>query len=151
VEQRYYVPAAASWLSVLGGDHRLVQPVRVVVAFVEHAGWLVLPGGPGRVAISRPEIFNSDQGAQFTAQAFTSRLLSHGVAISMDGCGRALDNVFIERLWRTVKYEEVYLNDYDDGLVAERSLDQYFRFYCQERVHQSLGYLTPADVYHGKG
>jgi putative transposase len=114
-------------------------------------GWFCLEALDEALAISRPEIFNSDQGAQFTAQAFTSRLLSHGVAISMDGCGRALDNVFIERLWRTVKYEEVYLNDYDDGLVAERSLDQYFRFYCQERVHQSLGYLTPADVYHGKG
>jgi len=102
------------------------------------------------LAISQPEIFNSDQGAQFTAQAFTSRLLARGVAVSMDGRGRALDNVFIERLWRTVKYEEVYLKDYDDGLDAERSLDQYFRFYCQERVHQSLGYQTPADVYHGK-
>ena len=102
------------------------------------------------LAISQPKIFNSDQGAQFTAQAFTSRLLARGVAISMDGRGRALDNVFIERLWRTVKYEEVYLKDYDDGLEAERSLDQYFRFYCQERVHQSLGYRTPADVYHSK-
>ena len=103
------------------------------------------------LAIGQPEIFNSDQGAQFTAQMFTSRLLARGVAISMDGRGRALDNVFIERLWRTVKYEEVYLKDYDDGLDAERSLEQYFRFYCQERVHQSLGYRTPADVYHGKG
>jgi len=103
------------------------------------------------LAISQPEIFNTDQGSQFTSQTFTSRLLARGVAISMDGRGRALDNVFIERLWRTVKYEEVYLKDYDNGLEAERSLDQYFRFYCQERVHQSLGYRTPADVYHGKG
>ena len=102
------------------------------------------------LAISQPKIFNSDQGAQFTAQTFTSRLLARGVAVSMDGRGRALDNVFIERLWRTVKYEEVYLKDYDDGLDAERSLDQYFRFYCQERVHQSLGYQTPAEVYRGK-
>jgi len=95
----------------------------------------------------RPEIFNSDQGAQFTATAFTDRLEQRGIAISMDGRGRALDNVFIERLWRSVKYEEVYLKDYQDGWEAEASLGDYFRFYCQQRVHQSLGYRTPADVY----
>ena len=94
-----------------------------------------------------PEIFNSDQGSQFTAAAFTSRLESHGVAISMDGRGRAIDNVFIERLWRSVKYEEVYLRDYTDGWQAEASLAAYFRFYNHERIHQSLGYRTPADVY----
>ena len=95
----------------------------------------------------RPEIFNSDQGSQFTARAFTSRLEACGVAISMDGRGRALDNVFIERLWRTVKYEEVYVKDYADGWDAERQLGRYFEFYCEERVHQSLGYRTPASVY----
>ncbi len=100
-------------------------------------------------ALSRaqPKIFNSDQGSQFTATAFTSRLESRGVAISMDGRGRAIDNVFIERLWRTVKYEEVYLKDYVDGWQAEASLAAYFRFYNHERIHQSLGYRTPADVY----
>jgi putative transposase len=95
----------------------------------------------------RPEIFNSDQGSQFTAAAFTSRLEACGIAISMDGRGRALDNAFIERLWRTVKYEEVYLKDYATGWEAERSLESYFQFYCDERVHQSLGYRTPAEVY----
>jgi putative transposase len=95
----------------------------------------------------RPEIFNSDQGSQFTATAFTSRLDSAGVAISMDGRGRAIDNVFIERLWRSVKYEEVYLRDYADGWQAEASLAAYFRFYNQERIHQALGYRTPWDVY----
>ena len=95
----------------------------------------------------RPEIFNSDQGCQFTAVAFTSRLESCGIAISMDGRGRALDNVFIERLWRSVKYEEVYLKDYATAWEAEDSLTSYFHFYCQERVHQSLGYRTPAEVY----
>jgi putative transposase len=94
-----------------------------------------------------PEIFNSDQGSQFTATAFTSRLESRGVAISMDGRGRALDNVFIERLWRSVKYEEVYLHDYADGWEAEESLAAYFRFYDHERIHQSLGYRTPAARY----
>jgi putative transposase len=100
-------------------------------------------------ALSRgqPEIFNSDQGSQFTARSFTSRLESRGIAISMDGRGRALDNVFVERLWRTVKYEEVYLKDYADGWEAESSLRRHFRFYCRERVHQALGYRRPAEVY----
>ena len=95
----------------------------------------------------RPEIFNSDQGSQFTASAFTGRLEECGVAISMDGRGRALDNVFVERLWRSVKYEEVYLKDYADGWEAKRSLGRYFEFYCQRRIHQALDYRTPANVY----
>jgi len=99
------------------------------------------------LANARPQIFNTDQGAQFTATAFTSRLEKSGVAISMDGRGRALDNVFVERLWRTVKYEEVYLRDYMDGWKAEESLGDYFDFYCHERPHQALGYRTPAEVY----
>lgn len=96
---------------------------------------------------SQPEIFNSDQGSQFTATAFTSRLEGLGVAISMDGRGRAIDNVLVERLWRSVKYEEVYLKDYMNGWDAEASLAGYFRFYNQERIHQALGYRTPWEVY----
>jgi putative transposase len=96
---------------------------------------------------AKPQIFNSDQGSQFTAAAFTSRLEAVGVEISMDGRGRALDNVFIERLWRSVKYEEVYLRDYMDGWQAQESLAAYFHFYNHERIHQSLGYRTPAEVY----
>jgi putative transposase len=99
----------------------------------------------------KPEIFNSDQGSQFTASDFTSRLESCGVAISMDGRGRAIDNVFIERLWRSVKYEEVYLRDYTDGWDAEASLGVYFRLYNEERIHQSLDYRTPAEVYRDRG
>jgi len=95
----------------------------------------------------QPEIFNTDQGVQFTSVAFTSRLASRGVAISMDGRGRALDNVFIERLWRTVKYEEVYLKDYEDAWQAETSLREYFDFYCHGRRHQALEKRTPAEVY----
>lgn len=102
------------------------------------------------LATKRPEIFNSDQGSQFTAAAFTGRLEKCGAAISMDGRGRALDNVFIERLWRSVKYEEVYLRDYTDGWHAQRSLADYFRFYGEQRIHQSLDYRTPADVYHNR-
>ena len=96
---------------------------------------------------ARPEIFNSDQGSQFTSAAFTSRLEADGIAISMDGKGRALDNVFVERLWRTVKYEEVYLGEYEDGWDAERRLEKYFQFYCKERIHQALNYRTPSEVY----
>jgi putative transposase len=99
------------------------------------------------LSLARPEIFNSDQGCQFTAGAFTSRLEACGVAVSMDGRGRALDNVFIERLWRSVKWEEVYLKDYADGWEAEASLADYFRFYSHARIHQALGYRTPAEVY----
>ena len=93
-----------------------------------------------------PEIFNTDQGAQFTAEAFTGLLEQHGIRISMDGKGSYSDNLFIERLWRTVKYEEVYLKAYQDGRDARISLDNYFRFYNTERPHQALGYRTPAEV-----
>ena len=95
----------------------------------------------------QPEIFNSDQGSQYTASSFTSRLERRGIQVSMDGRGRALDNVFVERLWRSVKYEEVYLKEYCDGWEAESSLASYFRFYCHERMHQSLEYRTPMEVY----
>ncbi len=95
----------------------------------------------------QPEIFNTDQGSQFTSTLFTDRLATRGIAISMDGRGRAIDNVFVERLWRSVKYEEVYLKSYADGWEAETSLRESFRFYNHERIHQALGYRTPAEVY----
>src|SRR5262245_6549335 len=95
----------------------------------------------------QPEIFNSDQGAQFTSAEFTGRLESRGILISMDGRGRALDNIFIERLWRSVKYEEVYIRDYESVEVAIHGLNRYFEFYNRERLHQSLGYKTPESVY----
>lgn len=99
---------------------------------------------------STPEIFNSDQGAQFTSEAFTGLLKEAGVRISMDGRGRAFDNIFFERLWRTVKYEEVYLKDYRSMAEARENLRQYFRFYNTQRPHQSLAYRTPAEVYFDK-
>ena len=95
----------------------------------------------------KPEIFNTDQGSQFTGDAFTGILKQHGVRISMDGKGSYNDNLFIERLWRSVKYEEVYLKAYQDGREARIGLGNYFRFYNTERPHQALGYRTPAEVY----
>ena len=95
------------------------------------------------------EVFNTDQGVQFTAEAFTGRLESAGVAVSMDGRGRALDNVFVERLWRTVKYENIYIRCYSSVPELDRGLKEYFAFYNEERLHQSLGYETPGAIYRG--
>lgn len=95
-----------------------------------------------------PTIFNTDQGAQFTSHAFTDCLAAAGIRISMDGRGRALDNIFIERLWRSVKYEEIYLHDYDTIPTARTRLHQYFTFYNTERLHQALDYQTPAHIYY---
>ncbi len=97
----------------------------------------------------KPEVFNTDQGVQFTAAAFTGRLEAAGVSVSIDGRGRALDNVFVERLWRTVKYEDIYIRGYDTVPALHRGLAKYFAFYNEERLHQSLGYRTPAAVYRG--
>ena len=96
-----------------------------------------------------PEVFNTDQGSQFTARAFTARLEEADVAISMDGRGRALDNVFVERLWRTVKYEDIYLKDYQTPKKLASGLSAYFDFYRHERPHSSLDYRTPAEAYLG--
>jgi putative transposase len=96
---------------------------------------------------SKPWIFNSDQGVQFTSLDFTARLTAHDISISMDGRGRALDNVFVERLWRSVKQEEVYIRDYRNIGEAVDGLGRYFDFYNHRRLHQSLQYRTPATVY----
>jgi putative transposase len=97
--------------------------------------------------MTRPQVFNTDQGSQFTSIAFTDVLKDAGVQISMDGKGRVFDNIFVERLWRTVKYEEVYLKDYGGVDEARRSIGRYFEFYNNVRLHQSLGYCTPCEVY----
>ena len=98
---------------------------------------------------SQPEIFNSDQGSQFTSNDFTGVLKEAGVRISMDGRGRVFDNIFVERLWRTVKYEEVYIHDYTGPRDARQRLAGYFAFYNTERLHQALDYQTPEEIYHG--
>ena len=95
-----------------------------------------------------PEVFNTDQGAQFTSQAFTNLLKDHDIKISMDGRGRVLDNIFIERLWWTLKYQYLYLWSFDNGSQLRQGLDQWFHFYNQERSHQALDNLTPDEVYY---
>jgi putative transposase len=97
--------------------------------------------------LGKPDIFNTDQGSQFTSIDFTKVLLNAGVQISMDGKGRVFDNIFVERLWRTVKVEEVYLRDYQTVTEARYNLGRYFAFYNNQRLHQALGYRTPAEVY----
>jgi putative transposase len=97
--------------------------------------------------VGTPEIFNTDQGAQFTAAAFVKRVQASGAKVSMDGRGRALDNVFVERLWRTVKYEDVYLRDYETAKSLQAGLLRYFTFYNDERLHQSLDYQVPSAVH----
>ena len=96
-----------------------------------------------------PEIFNTDQGSQFTSEDFTSVLLDHGIKVSMDGKGRCIDNIFVERLWRSLKYEEVYLYAYDSVQEAREGIGRYFGFFNDERPHQALGYQTPASFYDG--
>lgn len=99
------------------------------------------------LTLGAPDIFNTDQGCQFTSKEFTGRLLSQGVRISMDGRGRAFDNIFIERLWRSVKYEDVYPKGYQTMAEAQEGLSHYFRFYNNKRFHQALHYRTPGEVH----
>jgi putative transposase len=146
-----YIRLAQSWMYVVvvldwyaryivswALDQTLPQPF--VTAAVQQA-----------LATATPTIWNSDQGSHFTSPQYTRLLQAAGVQISMDGRGRALDNVFNERLWRTIKYEEVYLNDYGSPREARLQLGHYITFYNHERMHQALDYRTPAEVYYQKG
>jgi len=96
----------------------------------------------------KPEIFNTDQGSQFTSSVYTERILGNDIKLSMDSKGRALDNIFIERLWRNLKYEEIYPNDYETVLDLIWTIERYFDFYNNQRIHQSLNYKTPAENYY---
>ncbi len=134
-----YLVAVMDWFSrfVLSWSLSLTMEVEFCVEALKHAlRW-------GR----RPDIFNSDQGSQFTSEKFTGELAGRQIAISMDGRGRCLDNIFVERLWRSLKYEEVYLKNYASVTEARVGIERYFRFYNHERLHQSLGYRTPAAIY----
>src|SRR5687767_5635690 len=110
-------------------------------------GWFCLDLLEEVLSRGQPEIFNTDQGVQFTAEAFTARLESAGVRVSMDGVGRCLDNVFVERLWRSVKHEDIYLRCYEAVPELSAGLGRYFPFYNEERLHQALCYRPPAAVY----
>ncbi|MBE3560438.1 MAG: transposase [Ktedonobacteraceae bacterium] len=107
----------------------------------------VLEAATRALQLARPSIWNSDQGSHFTSTAYIHLLKEHGVHISMDGRGRALDNIFTERLWRTMKYEEVYLKQYESPREARQEIAAYLRFYNEQRVHQALEYQTSAEVY----
>ena len=114
--------------------------------------WFCLNVLKKALTVGIPNIHNSDQGSQFTSDEYLGILKSHPtIRISMDHKGRAYDNIFTERLWRTIKYEEVYLNDYQSPNEAEQSLKEYIKFYNEERLHQSLGYKTPKEIYFAKG
>jgi len=143
-----YIPLSGGFLylvAIIDWFSRYVLAWELSNSLVNDFCCIALQRAIGRHA--SPEIFNSDQGAQFTAENFTSILLSKNILVSMDGRGRALDNVFIERLWRTVKYEEVFIRDYGDGGQAFINLNRYFKFYNQERPHSALSGATPCEVY----
>ena len=142
-----YVPMHRGWVylvAIMDWFSRYVLAWEVSVALDSSFCISVLERA---LAMGTPEIFNSDQGSQFTSRAFTGILEDAGVRISMDGRRRVYDNIFVERLWRTVKYEEVYLYDYQTVAEAVYGLRRYFGFYNDLRPHQSLGYRTPAEVY----
>jgi putative transposase len=143
-----YVPMKTR-LRVFGGHHGLVLAPRSVVEVVQHARFDLLRSSPRGCAdkFGNPEIFNTDQGSQFIADAFTKVLRARGIAISMDGKGRCLDNVFVERLWRSLKYEEVYLHVYDTVTEARAGIGRYLTFYNGARPHQARGYQTPHAFY----
>lgn len=133
-----YLVAISDWYSrfVLSSEISVTLDSDFCVSALERA-----------LRAGQPEVFNTDQGAQFTSVAFTERLLEREIRISMDGRGRALDNIFVERLWRRVKYEGIYLNDYASVPEVKGGLKKYFDFYNAERLHQSLNYRTPAVVH----
>lgn len=133
-----YLVAILDWFSryVISWELSISLDVGFCVVALERA-----------LATQRPEIFNSDQGVQFTSGVFQAPLLAAQVRLSMDGRGRVFDNIFVERLWRSVKYEEVYLKDYQDVPETRSGLSWYLNFYNNERIHQALGYRTPQSVY----
>ncbi len=137
-----YLVAVLDWYSRFIVSWELDQTMQL--AFVLEAATRALQ-------LARPAIWNSDQGSHFTSTAYIKLLQEHGVRISMDGRGRALDNIFTERLWRTIKYEEVYLKQYESPREARQELAAYLHFYNEQRVHQSLEYQTPAEVYFATG
>ena len=134
-----YLMAIMDWMSrhVLSWQLSITLEVDFCIRALEKA-----------FSVTIPEIFKSDQGSQFTSVTFINKLNEKKLQINMDGRGRAMDNVFTERLWRSVKYEEVYINDYQTVLEVIEGISRYLGFYNQERVHQALDYRTPVEVYY---
>lgn len=135
-----YLVAVIDWFSRLVLSHRLSNSLETAFCLEAFEEAIDVYG--------RPTIFNTDQGIQFTSEEFVNAVLSKGIQFSMDGRGRALDNIFVERLWRSVKYEDVYLRDYQDVRETRTGLGNYFWFYNTRRLHQSLGYKTPYEVHY---
>jgi len=143
-----YIPMAHGWVylcAIVDWASRRVLAHRISITM--DTGFCLEALNEAIAKHGTPEIFNTDQGCQFTSAEFTGLLLAHGVKLSMDGKGRCLDNVFVERLWRTVKYEEVYLKSYVSLVDAHAQLDRFFRFYNERRPHSSLGDATPGETY----
>ncbi len=134
-----YLVAIMDWFSRMVLSYRLSNSLEATFCLDALEEALIEHG--------RPEIFNTDQGVQFTCMEFVEAIITRGIRLSMDGKGRALDNIFIERLWRSLKYEEVYLKDYGSVNEARKSIGEYFRFYNMRRPHQALAYQTPYEVH----
>ena len=142
-----YIPVAQGFLYLVAiMDWHSRQVVAWKLSNTMNTGFAVA-GSEEALAKDRPEIFNTDQGAQFTSEAFTQTLREPGIRVSMDGKGRYLDNIFVERLWRSIKYEEVYLKAYQTVAQARTGINAYLEFYNRQRPHQDLDYRTPAEVY----
>lgn len=135
-----YLVAVIDWFSRLVLSHRVSNSLETAFCLEAFEEAIATYG--------QPDIFNTDQGVQFTSEEFVNAVLSKGIQFSMDGRGRVLDNIFVERLWRSVKYEDVYLRDYQDVRESRIGLGNYFQFYNTERLHQSLGYKTPYEIHY---
>ena len=142
-----YVPMHRGWVYLVAIMDWFSRYVLAWEVSVTLDAWFCVEALKRALSMGTPEVFNSDQGSQFTSRTFTDVLRETRIAISMDGRGRVYDNIFVERLWRSVKYEEVYLHDYQTPAEAVAGLGRYFTFYNHERPHQAFGGLTPAEMY----
>lgn len=148
----YHLHPPRWWICVFDGGHGLVQPQDSVLGVVQQHGCKLLHQGNETRPASNPAplVMNSDQGSQFTGQEWIGLLKQHGIQISMDGKGRALDNAFVERFWRSLKYEEVYRREYANYRDAQRHIEAYIDLYNHRRPHSSLDGSTPAEIHHAE-